>query len=332
MKVNRQDLLNKLLQVDPGISNSESLQQSSCVVIRRGRFYTLNQEVACSLVSSLPPEWEGAIRAKKLIKLLQELPDDEIEVSLNDKVFEIKGGGRRKSKLVMEETVLLPVDEVERPKGWQKLDANFSEAVDLVYRCTKRKDDFAKACVHITPSHLEASDNVKMVRYTLPTFVQKGVLVRGTTLKVMAGLGMTNGCETPNWLHFYNPLGLRLSLCKHIAEKYPPLEQFLNIRGNVLFLPKGLADSAARAGIFGEDTITVKVSKGNLTLRGEDVDGEYEEEMEARVGGWEVNFRIPPKLLGELSRQAAECEVTECSVRVEGRNYVYCTSLEVDPK
>lgn len=332
MKLQRVDLLKRLLAVSPGLTPQDTTSQSSCVVFRKGRLYTLNREIACSITSNMDEACEGAIAARKLIDLLKKLPEDDIQLEVQKDKLIIKGP-RKVSKLTLEAEIKMPFGSVELPKVWIPINGDFAQAVDLVFRCTRKKSpDFAKTCVHIHPKHLEASDNTKMARWTMPTFVQKSVLVRGTTIKAMVPLGMTKACETQNWLHFRNPFGLRVSLRKFPVENYPKLDQFLTIRGQRVTFPKGLADAADRAGIVLDDTdgsVKVSISEDKAVVSGFGMAGEISEEKGIEYSGPAMTFLIPPKLIAELVEQQTSCEVSDVCLRVAGEHYIYLTSLEV---
>ena len=330
MKMARSDLLQKLLCVSPGIAKRETIQQSACVVLRRGRFYTLSSEIACSIASGLPSDWEGAIRAEKLIDLLEAMTEEEVEVDHELKTLQVRGKHKR-APLVMEDQVVLPVDEVERPRQWTALHEDFVGAVDLVHRCTKKRDEFSftKECVHVHPDYLEACDNVRMVRYTVPVPVAGATLVRGETLRSLVQLGVTRGSETAAWLHFRNPLGLRLSLRRFVLEDFPPLEQYLLLRGRPIRFPPVLMEAVTRAGILNKDEILIRLSKDKLVVEGISQEGSYREWSKMRYNGPDICFGLHPKLIEQLLKDQAECEVTDTTVRVsQGNKFIFCASVE----
>ncbi len=332
MLIQRKDFLQNLLMVSPGLSKKEVLQQSGCIVFRKGRMYTLSQEIACSLPSGLAPEVECAVRAENLIELLKRLPEDELELTHEVKTLNIKGKGR-KAKITLEAEILLPIDEVELPKkdSWQPLHENFAEAVDLVQRCTRKKDNFTFESIHICSTYMEAGDDIRRIamRYTVPTFIEKECLVRGETIKCIVQLGMTKGTETDSWLHFHNPIGLRLSIRKFSMEPYPSMDQLLAIRGKRVVFPKGLQEAAERAGLFTEDgdAVKISVSDDKLVIEGKNVTGEYREGSKLKYKGDPISFYIPAKLIQEIAKDHSECEITSCSLRAEGSQFVYCSSL-----
>ena len=119
MRIDRKDFLQRLLCVSPGISNRETIQQSSCIVFRNGRLYTMSTEVACSLKSNLPEELEAAIPAEIVTNLIKLYPDDELDLEMTDSHLLVKGKGK-KSKVAIMGDIVLPIDDVERPETWAK--------------------------------------------------------------------------------------------------------------------------------------------------------------------------------------------------------------------
>lgn len=333
MKMERVDLLRRLLAVSPAITNTESIKQSTCVLIRKGRFYTMNREVACSISSGLDYEMLGVVsHARKLIDLLKKHKDDEVEVDIKDGKFIIAGKNKRLSRFALEAEIFMAVSTVEIPKEWQKINPHLSQAIDLVHRCTKKKAS-NYSFVHFHPKFIEASDNSKMARWTVPTFVSKSVLVRGSTIRLVIPLGMTKGCETSSWLHFKNPFGLRVSLAKFSCDNYPHLDQFLNIRGKKVTFPKSLAEVVETAGVMlddSESSVSITLTTDRAVVYGIGAAGDHTEPRTVDYKGEEMSFRIPPKLVSELVDQTqTSCEISASCLRVQGDNYVYCTTLDV---
>jgi hypothetical protein len=334
MKVERADLLSKLLCVEPGLATKETIQQSSCVVFRRGRFYTLSQEIACSILSGLPKEWDGACKVEKVISFLKEVKGDELNVEIKDKVLVLKLD-RKTVKVPLESEVLLPVDEVDKysKEDWKSLPEGFLEAVDLTRQCVKAGGEFAKECIHLTREYMEGCDARCMTRYPLIcSFLKDPILVRGASLKEIIQVEMTKGAQTLNWLHFWNPAGLRMSVRKYLVEFYPPLDEYLNMRGKKVDFPKDLGDSTKLASIFTEKDgdLVVTMTTNTIQVQGSSrKHGEFTEEIECKWRGPKVRFAIPGKVLQDLSKKYTSCELTECSLRVQADKYVYVAGLDV---
>jgi hypothetical protein len=190
--------------------------------------------------------------------------------------------------------------------------------------------------VHITKSYVETCDNMQLCRFDMTMPIKGECLIRADNLQHMADLGMTKFASTRVWFFFKNPLGL-IFACRKTQGSFPNLDQLLASKGNAMILPKGLVEAATIANVFtsenaDNDSITVKLSpkrSGRLYLHGEGASGWYRERKRIKYSGPELEFRIPPKLLIELTQRHNECEITDSVLIVNGSKFKYLTSLGV---
>jgi len=336
MLLNREEFLAQLESISPGLSASETTEQSSCVVFRKGWMMSFNEEVACK--RKTPLRLTAAVQAAPLLKLLQQMTETDIDVSLGEGakkgVLLIKGQ-RRQSGIRMEAEVTLPIGEVEKPGEWQSLPNKFLDAVQMVQRCAAKSEStaFALTCVHLHPKWVEATDTIQVARYRIRTGLSEACLVRREAIKHITSLGMTHVSETAGWLHFKNPDGLRLSLRRYL-EKFQNLSPFLKTSGTPTTLPKGLADATTKAEIFSaenadQNEVTVTLLPGKLRVRGEGACGWYKEHKTIKYDGPTITFSMSPSLLADITRRYHDCEIAEGRMlKVQGGRYTYVTSLE----
>lgn len=338
--LDRAGLLQRLLAVEPGVGRRDNRGQESGIRIKRSWLYTFNIEIGCAIGTLLEPEIDGVVEAKTLIAYLKTLTDPRIEIGEEESGVLTIRSREGQSRLPLMPEMRWP--SLERPERWSRINGELAEAVNLVSKCTRKyrskKDDWQKACVHLAPGWLEATDNIKMARYELPTFVEKPVLVRATTLREMIPLGFTEAGETANWLHLRNPLGLRMSLRKWEPEEYPDLSQTLQARGRRVTLPQGLKEAAKRAGIFADvgkegKFVRVRVSKDGMELFAAAA-GAGEHSGSRPIGsyaGAAMEFRVNPDLLAELAEQGiTTIEVSPVSLRYQSGPYTYLTAFAAD--
>lgn len=332
MRVNREDLLNELESVRPGLSPKEIIEQSSCFVFSEGAVMTYNDEVACTRKCSL--DIEGAVQAEPLIAMLAKFPNDELDITPVEGELQIKAG-RRSSGIRMEQQILLPIDVVEKPRTWKPLDPEFAEAVDIVSRCASTdQSQFSVTCVHIHPDYVEACDNYQLSRFPMKNPIDQPYLVRVNSLKHIIDLGMTKFSETDSWVHFRNKQKLRLS-CRRSLETYPDFSPFLKVKGTPTTLPKGLGEAVDKAEVFSKENadnnqVMVELSPkngGRLSVVGEGVSGWYKEVKKLKYLDKPIKFRIDPKLLIEITERHNDCEISKKHLIVKGARFQYCTCL-----
>lgn len=331
-KINREEMLRAFQSVSPGLTTKEILQQSSCLVFRRDRVHTFNDEIACSVPSPIS-DFEGAVPAKPFIAVLSKLPDELLQVTTNAEKVEVAGKGR-KLKVNREAEILLPIDDLEQPDEWSQLPANFFEAVSLVGTCaSKDESEFQLTCVHIGESVIEATDRYQIGRYEIECGFEKDICVRADSLDKASGFGMVQYCITDNWIHFRNEADLVFS-CRTWVDDYEDLAQYLEFeRDTPVVLPNGLDEVLARAEIFSADNVRsknvgVSLQSGAVIFKGEGAYGEYMERRPISYDGDSLQFTIAPKLLLAVTEKASECYVDGSKLSVDAGAFLYLASLE----
>lgn len=335
MGVNRELLLHQLESVIPGLSVRDIIEQSSCFVFKEGRVITYNDEITCSCKCVLGIE--GAVDAKPLREILQKLTEEEVEVEMGESELIIRGR-KRSAGIRMEKEILLPLDHLEVPaKGdWKDLPKDFTEAVNLVKDCASSDQSMPKlTCVHLTSTHIEASDNFQVARYHLKLPLKQSVLVKQESLRCVLSLDMMKFAETDNWVHFRSGSGVVLS-CRRFEESFPDTDKHLELQGGVeVMLPKGLPEAVEKARVFSSDTsgdeqIRVSIRPGKFRIRGEGTSGWFTEFSKTNYKGSPISFLIAPDLLVNIMSQTNKCEVGDRRLRVQLGKFTYVTALGED--
>lgn len=331
-KINRDEFLNVLGRVSPGISKKGTVEQSSCFVFDQGWLSTFNDEICCRTESGLPDTITAAVHAEELLRWVENVNDDELEVWVDGSLFRIRAG-RKKTGIRMESEIVLPIDEVSLPEEWFPLPAEFTDGVRQVKGAAGSSvDEFMVRCIHVHPNYVEACDRNQFIRYELKTGVSRSFLVQAASLANIVSLDLTLIGETPDWVHFRNQR-LIFSVRQHL-EDYPTdniTEALKKFNGLPCKLPKG-AEVAARLGaIFAGDDkdsrVTVQLKDNQMVVRGQGPRGWSEVPLDMNYTGSDVAFRIAPSHLGQIVDDYEECEISERRLRVSGERWVYLTRL-----
>jgi len=333
MLVNREELLQKLEAVSPGLAKKDSLEQSSCFVIYNdGRVATFNEELACFNQTALRGI-EGAVAADPLRALLQKLDEESIDISIDHNELRVQGN-RRKSGLAFQETIALALDRVEAATDWKTVDPILNDAMAITCKCaaTDGSGSFYLTCVHFHPDYVEACDNLQILRYTVQTGITSTLLLKAASVQHIAGLGMTEVAETENWLHFRNPTGLTLA-CRKYVDDFPDITNFLSVTDSTtVSLPTSLVEAAEKADIFSSQNadnnrVTIALKDNKVMLTGRGGNGWYTEVKEAKYSGPEIKFMISAKILAELISKSPDALICPGRIVVDAGTYKYSSSL-----
>lgn len=329
MRINREEFLKQLESVVPGLSAREVIEQSSCFIFQNQKIFTYNDEIACVQKSLL--DIEGAVQAMPLISILRKLSEKEIDASILHNELLIKGK-RKRAGIRMDNKILLPVNSVEKPKGWKKLPKNFVDAVALVQPCAGDNEaQFNMTCIHLCPHWIEACDNYQAIRYKMEIDLKKSTLIRKDSIKHIIETDMIDFSQTRRWIHFRNLSGLTLSL-RHWREDFPDLKSILKMKGEPLDLPKGLKETIEKADVFSSEdpagnNVIISLQPGGLEVIGKGASGWFAERKKSKYKGSIQHFTIATQTFLELVQRYNECKVSKNRLKVKGGKFIYITVL-----
>jgi hypothetical protein len=330
MQVDREEFLSVLERVRPGLSTRDIVEQSSCFVFQDGEVMTFNDEVAVR--APVPEGITGAVQAAPLLAVLSKMPEDKVDLSVEEEELVVVGK-RRKAGIRREKEVALPVHLVEKPAKWKPVHEDFTDAVTMVQDCAgKDETRFSQTCVNVAPEWMEACDNFQLARYFLKTGLKESTLVKKESLKHVVGLGPVKLSLTDSWIHFKGSGGVVLS-CRRYVEEYNDLDPLIKLeKATPMNLPKGIAAAAEKAELFSAENadnnlITVELREGKVKVKGVGLTGWYTEFKSVSYKGPRMSFLIAPALLIQLVKRHNQCVISSDRIKVDGGKFVYVSCL-----
>lgn len=334
--VKRQEFLQKLESVQPGLSSKLMIEQGQCFVFRGGWVYTFNGDTSCKTPTGLPKEFVGAVKAKLIVDVISRMEQEEVEVAFTGEEIIIKGRGER-AKFRLQTKIMLPLDQVDRPDKWLPLPPEFGEAMGVVQECAGKNastESWISTCINFNPKFIEACDDFQGARFAIKTSLPEATIVKRDAVHFVAGLGMTEIAMTPGWLHFKNPAGLQLAAERHL-DQYPDIGSYFGKPEGAqkLVLPKTLAkaaETAEKVSELNEDTnlLIVDLSPDRVQVKAVADEAEYLAAKRAGYTGPQMRFLIGPKTLAEVTKKHNECLVNPDKMLVVGGKYRYFTTLD----
>jgi hypothetical protein len=302
----------------------------NCFAFLGGTVFTYNDEIACRKECALTID--GAVKADKLLAILDKLPatDKVLEVLENDEGQIEFRGKRKRFALAREAEVLLPIEKIQEevPKGWGRLPENFGDIINNVKDCvsTDEANHFALTCIHFHPDWIEACDTRQLLRWRARLGHKKAMLMRGSAISHVIGLGMTEISATESWVHFRNAKGLIFS-CRKFVEDYPNMDAVLAVKGSPIKLPKGIIEASDRATIFASDTqqgveavLSISLKEGRIRIKGMSASGAdfYEEVKAITYHGPNMDFVMTPTLLRHITENYHDAQITDNKLKASG--------------
>jgi DNA polymerase III sliding clamp (beta) subunit (PCNA family) len=339
MKVNRQDLVDVLALVKPGLASKEIIEQTTSFVFSGGRIFTYNDEIAVS--HDTPLDIEGAVQAKEFYDLLTRYGSQEVDVSMVKDNLVIKSRGSR-TELALQAEVTLPLKELGKPKGWMPLPETFAEGVGFcAFSAGKDMTKPILTCIHVHRSIIESSDNYRFTRYTMKkpgkTFADP-LLIPAIAAIQLPKYKPTEVTTTKGWAHFRNEQRTVFS-CRTWSGKYPDLSKHVPKKGMQVKIPSQLDEVLMRAEVLGEKDpwgtlVDLEISQGRITIKAQGATGKFEERIRAEYNGDPLHVRITSEFLRQMTGSLDEVMISDnlSTMRFDGDGFIHVCALSEPEK
>lgn len=283
-------------------------------------------------VMDLELEERIVVEVGKIQRILKAIPDDEIEVSIDDNELVIEAENKRGGV----DGISVFDDPFELKDNLESLE--FDEwhdcpegLVDALKNCADTTSEslgsFSLACVHITPEYVEATDNYRLYRAHIGMDGEYALL--GSALKKIELINPTEYGTVEDMVAFRNDSGWTLFVRSNNIQ-YHDLSKALSLKdGRELVFPEGFSESVKRIhqAVQAMDRADVSISKGTVRVRGEHQGAWYEESRRVDFDGEDMEFAISPSIMANLLEKRSKARINEQKIRVDGDNEVYCVSL-----
>lgn len=340
MQVNRNDFLQALLQIKPGISSKERVDQASSVVFSDGKMLSYNEQIM--VMTPFDAGFEGAVRAEELFGILNKLSAEKIDIAVEDGQVIIKAG-RSKSGIRFEEAVRLPVTEV----------LAFYEGLDLhsipesllpafqkaKFCASSNMNNLKLTGVHFKDGKIIATDNYRIIKITVPGKGLKKVpefLLPASCIDFLAQYSFSEFGVSDSWAFFSGEDGLLFCVrLLSLDEPYPETEHLFNVDGPEIILPAELTTAIDKTSVFtktipheNDRMVSITMKPGRVVVRGEGVFGWYEENVKAtEYTGEQVKFSANPDFLKDIVPKVQHAKLGEATLLFEGEDFSYVFAL-----
>ena len=345
MKIDKEKLQEALEIVKPALASKEVIEQTTSFAFINGRVIAYNDEISISH----PVEginFTGAIYAENLYKLLSKLkaPKKKEEDGLFMIDLEVEeaqvilSSGRTKAGLALQSEISLPLDEEVAIVGkWKDIPdpENFRKFLKMAMgSCSRDMSTPVLTAVHVNEAgFIEASDGYKLTRCTLAQEMPiRSFLIPATSAAEVIKIYPIKIATGNGWIHFKNEEDTILS-CRIFEDNFPDITQHLKVKGIKVILPQSTEKVLDKAMIFSkrdhvlEEMVTVTIGDRRLKIRAESDTGWFEEELNIKHDGDQIQFYVTPYLLKDILAETQECVIGESKLKFNGEGWEYVSML-----
>jgi DNA polymerase III sliding clamp (beta) subunit (PCNA family) len=328
-KLKRLELLTACKAVMSGIAVKELVPQSSSFVFQNDKVYSYNDEVAVS--HPIKVGFEGAVPAKEFLALITKVKAEEIALTINKGEL-LLVGSKAKAGLRLEENITLPLEDVGMPEEWTELPSPFNKAVGFCLFSASKDDSKAiLQNIHVKGQFVESCDNYRITRYdmgkTAANAFPKELLIPAEAAKEIISHEPTEYATTEGWLHFRNDDDVTFS-CRTCDAEYPDFTPFLKSDGVELSFPPTLPEIMDRADVMSDgERVSIILEEDFITVCTENQAGWFEESIETKYKGADVEFEIQPTFLKAILKHKGTATIGEKVLCFSSDNFKHVVQL-----
>jgi DNA polymerase III sliding clamp (beta) subunit (PCNA family) len=313
MKFNREELIEKLAVVMPGIDKKQTVEQMSRFIFTGKEIITYNN--AISIACPMESNFKASIHAETLLKLLKKLKKEDISITLKKDMLNIGGKTTKAALSTQVEDQLADVLtklHAEIAKGkWHLLPKDFIEGLSLcAFSASQDPEKGTQTCIKVKGNTVTCGDRSRVSRYVLEKPI-KDFMFQASVVDDLKKYNVVKYCLTKSWLHFKTKDNIIFS-CRPVAGDFIDYDKlFEGFKGIKFKIPNELLEIISTVGVITEENLArdrkmdITLENDTLTCRAETPEGWIEKTM--KKVGYEKSkrsFIINPVLLTQAMQNA----------------------------
>ena len=331
-KINRKQLLEILNILRPGVSIKDIVEHADSFIFKDGLVWSYNDEIAVS--HPLPEGFDltGAVLAEPLLKILDKLADEEIQLETDEKEVRIKTKSSNVGiPLKTSDNFLVDAIPMPKDKEWKKIPEGLIKAISLAARSAS--SDMSKPVLthlNIIKGQVIGCNNFSLtvceVEGVLPWPLLPAALSPHLTKFEPDMVAFKEG-----WAHFVNKNDCVLS-CRTGTGEYPDVSGLLKVKGKEITFPKELVAILERAGIFAQtdfasdQRVTLSAKDKELKVEGRGPVGWFEETVGIESDE-EFSFSVHPTYITSAMDFGRKMVLGEKALLIKGKNLVHVVAI-----
>lgn len=328
----RQDLIQAIEYVKPGLSNTVSVEMSDNLIFTEDFITTFNGEVAVS--HPFRTGLRAGVKADEFIKLLKKINSEEISLATSEDEIILEGGSTEAGFKFLP-GVEWPDTGIGGIKDgdWKDLPKDLPDA--LKFCKFSVSTDISQGL--LTCLRAEKGEMISCDRYRLTLYRMKGRMeetyIPGNVVDDLIKHSPTHMTKAGEWVHFINKFGTIFTIRPLLGE-YPPVKQLFDVEGEEAELPgKPLKEMMGRAGIMAiNNTVRIVIEPGKIICDGSNEQGWVKETMKTDYKGRLILFNINSKFLTEILEHSNKVIIGETALLFNGPQFQHVVCRSKDPE
>jgi len=317
VKIEKEKMISALKMVRPGLAKKAIVEQQTHFIFTGDEICTFNDHIC--IVHKFPTDFACSIPAEQFYKILDKIPDGEMDISLKNDKMVIRAGKTRGGILTQtgedltKEISLL----LSKKKKWRSITDDFMQGLELcVFSASKDMSNPRLTGLYVDHDAVISSDNLRISQYIFKDDIGESFLIPATIVQELLNYEIVRFCIVDGW-SFFEAKDETLFCAQLLAGmEYPETDVYFDFEGVKFELPEELKAAAeatltvAQGETDAEKLIEIEIAEGSIVCRGENNIAWLELMFEAGIKLKEpIRFSINPivSYLKYLRRRVKLC-------------------------
>ena len=227
MTIQKTELLKKLALCMSGIEKGNPiLQGADSFIFYKDRIFAYNDMISVSVpienTEMLSENLEGAVRAEEFFKIINKMPNEEIQFEISDKdSWVLKSGKARAELALIEFDYERRLNEIQITDDWIELDDDFITGLNV---CKMAKNTTPLSGTFIKDKYIMSTDGYQINRFEMKDCELPEFWVSDKSMAELLKFTKLNKFQknpASNWVHFKSENDVVFSLKTLVTSKYP---------------------------------------------------------------------------------------------------------------
>lgn len=294
MTIQKKDLLKKLGLCMSGIEKGNPiLQGADSFIFYNGRIYAYNDMIYVSVPIEnkelIAENLDGAVRAEEFFKIINKMPNEEIQFEVSPKHSWILKSGKARAELALVDfDYVTRLNEFKITDEWVDLDDDFFTGLNV---CRMARNTTPLAGTFINGKFIVSTDGYQINRFQMKDCDLPEFWVSDHSMNELLKFNKFNKVQVQeSWVHFKSESDVVFSLKTLVTANYP-YRKFAPLIDNVDFstmvkgkFPMGIGDVVERASVFdisleSHSAVKLTIDSDGVEVSSENAVGNYSEKV-----------------------------------------------------
>lgn len=343
MIIQVKDMLDALNSVKVGLNTKEFIQQSTSFVFFNNKVYTYNDEIIA--VADLEFPENGSILAEPLLKFLQKIKTDTINISIDcDEKKIILKTKSATVQLGFDPEIKIPIENVNASNiHFNEIPNNFNSlALKAAYTASTTYSNYILSCVCIENNKIKSCDNDRITLITFDTnIIDTSILLTAKNFIKILQNNITGIGFDSTWVYFKCVMdnGAEYFLiCRLVNESFLDVDQFIpDFESDVvqeIEFPDLITSSIDRAEIFSKDIISaennidLELKNKKLLIKAHNQYGSITERLKMN-SELNIKFSINVTVFRDILKESSSMFIIEDTLFYKNKNELFLIKIEL---